>query len=337
MGGPAATIGSMHICPMCNGTVPHVGGPVTGPGSPNVFINGKPAAVMGDMCTCAGPPDTIVQGEATVLINGKPAATVGCMTAHGGTITVGEPTVLIGTGASARTEIMPVKKIPFPEIKIIKKVVSSVAGRSKQLNEAIANQEALKKQAEKQPEILVSNLQWEKEGKIIEKANVNEKVILKAEVKGVEDGKYIPFLIYEKDEQGEDDYVDSVLILVENGKAKAEWKVKYVEDTDDFEAIHEMQEKGYTLPEFVFKYVNRNGETVESGVLTVEDCLEIKAIDEETGKPLANVNISISLPNGEFLEEQLDDNGYIKLEELRASKNYPIVFYNDKKIYSTRY
>ncbi len=337
MAGPAATIGSLHVCPMCNGTVPHIGGPVTGPGSPNVLINGKPAAVMGDMCTCAGPPDTIVQGEATVLINGKPAATLGCMTAHGGTITIGEPTVLIGTGASARTEIMPIKKIPFPEIKTINRVMSVVSGKSKLLNEALTNQEALKKQAEEQPEIIVSNLQWEKESKKIDIANVNEKVMLKADVKGVEDGKYIPFLIYEKDEQGEDDYVDSVLTLVENGTATAEWKVKYVDDSDDIEAIHEMQEKGYTLPEFVFKYENSNGENVESAVLSVEDCLEIKAIDDETGNPLANVNISISLPNGEFLEEKLDDNGYIKLEELRASKKYPIVFYDDKKVYSTRY
>ena len=68
MPGPAATVGSMHVCPMLNpGTPPppHVGGPVSGPGVPTVLIGGKPAAVMGDMCVCAGPPDTIVQGEAT--------------------------------------------------------------------------------------------------------------------------------------------------------------------------------------------------------------------------------------------------------------------------------
>src|SRR5690554_6091992 len=77
MPGPAATVGSMHVCPMLTpGTPPppHVGGPVSGPGVPTVLIGGKPAAVMGDMCVCAGPPDTIVQGEATVLIGGKPAA-----------------------------------------------------------------------------------------------------------------------------------------------------------------------------------------------------------------------------------------------------------------------
>lgn len=93
----AATIGSMHVCPLVNPDgVPHVGGPVSGPGAPTVLIGGQPAAVMGDMCVCTGPPDSIVKGSATVLIGGKPAARMGDSTAHGGTIVVGIPTVMIG-------------------------------------------------------------------------------------------------------------------------------------------------------------------------------------------------------------------------------------------------
>ena len=51
---------------------------------------------MGDMCTCGGPPDTIIKGSATVLIGGKPAARMGDSTAHGGVIVAGCPTVQIG-------------------------------------------------------------------------------------------------------------------------------------------------------------------------------------------------------------------------------------------------
>lgn len=93
---PAARIGDNHVCPMVTGVVPHVGGPVVGPGVPTVLIGGLPAAVMGDMLTCVGPPDTIVKGSATVMIGGKPAARLGDLTAHGGTIVVGLPTVMIG-------------------------------------------------------------------------------------------------------------------------------------------------------------------------------------------------------------------------------------------------
>ena len=94
--GAAARVGDMHTCPMVTGVVPHVGGPVMPPGTPTVLIGGMPAAVVGDMLTCTGPPDTIAMGSATVMIGGKPAARMGDSTAHGGTIILGEPTVIIG-------------------------------------------------------------------------------------------------------------------------------------------------------------------------------------------------------------------------------------------------
>jgi uncharacterized Zn-binding protein involved in type VI secretion len=76
--------------------IPHVGGPVIGPGAPTVLIGKLPAAVMGDNCVCVGPPDAIVKGSATVMIGGKPAARMGDTTAHGGSIALGCVTVMIG-------------------------------------------------------------------------------------------------------------------------------------------------------------------------------------------------------------------------------------------------
>lgn len=96
---PAARLTDMHTCPMVTPGVPpipHVGGPITGPGVPNVLIGGMPAAVVGDMATCIGPPDSIVKGSATVKIGGKPAARLGDQTTHGGSIVLGLPTVMIG-------------------------------------------------------------------------------------------------------------------------------------------------------------------------------------------------------------------------------------------------
>lgn len=96
MGQPAARIGDLHVCPMVTGQVPHVGGPILPAGEPTVLIGGTPAARVGDMATCVGPPDTVAMGSTTVLIGGKPAARMGDSTAHGGTIVAGLPTVLIG-------------------------------------------------------------------------------------------------------------------------------------------------------------------------------------------------------------------------------------------------
>ncbi len=94
---PAARVNDMHVCPMVNpGGAPHVGGPILPAGEPTVLIAGMPAARVGDMATCSGPPDSIVAGSGTVMIGGMPAARMGDSTAHGGSIVAGEPTVMIG-------------------------------------------------------------------------------------------------------------------------------------------------------------------------------------------------------------------------------------------------
>lgn len=92
---PAARIGDFHVCPRSSGPVPHVGGPVV-MGQPNVLIVGMPAARLGDMAVCVGPPDRIAKGSSSVLIGNKPAARLGDSTAHSGVVVMGAPTVLIG-------------------------------------------------------------------------------------------------------------------------------------------------------------------------------------------------------------------------------------------------
>ncbi len=99
MGKPAARLTDLHTCPLVTPgipPVPHVGGPIVSPGVPTVMIGFLPAAVVGDMCVCVGPPDAIVMGAPTVLIGGRMAARMGDSTAHGGVIVMGCFTVLIG-------------------------------------------------------------------------------------------------------------------------------------------------------------------------------------------------------------------------------------------------
>ena len=95
MGPPAARLMDMHTCPIVV-PPPHVGGPISGPCAPTVLIGGMPAARLGDLAVCAGPPDTILMGSTTVIICGQPAARIGDPTVHGGVIVSGCFTVLIG-------------------------------------------------------------------------------------------------------------------------------------------------------------------------------------------------------------------------------------------------
>ena len=85
----------MHVCPMVTVLVPHVGGPILPPGGIPVLFGGMPAARVGDMCVCVGPPDVIALGSFKVLIGGMPAAYLGSLTAHGGSVVMGCPTVLV--------------------------------------------------------------------------------------------------------------------------------------------------------------------------------------------------------------------------------------------------
>lgn len=228
MPGPAATISHMHTCPMYSGSTPHTGGPITGPGIPTVLIAGKPAAVMGDVCTCSGPPDAIVKGEATVLIGGKPAATLGSMTAHGGIITVGEPTVLLGTGGTGTTVIMPIEEIPFPKITLINRIT----GKNR---EAIANQEAIKKEAtnnEGEPKIY--GVEWIYDEERITTHGVFQEVTVKAQVLNIPEGESITFSIKrpieDEDEQGnitekEEDVIE-LTGTVKNKKVEVTWEIE---------------------------------------------------------------------------------------------------------------
>lgn len=96
---PAARITDLHLCPMVTPglpPIPHVGGPIIGPGSSNVLIGKLPAALVGDSAVCVGPPDSIAKGSSSVMINSKPAARMGDSMAHGGSIVLGCPNVMIG-------------------------------------------------------------------------------------------------------------------------------------------------------------------------------------------------------------------------------------------------
>jgi uncharacterized Zn-binding protein involved in type VI secretion len=150
MGKPAARLTDMHVCPMVTGLVPHVGGPIAGPGAPTVLIGGLPAAVVGDVCVCTGPPDTIVLGSMGVMIGGKPAARMGDLTAHGGNIVLGCFTVLIGEvggaapGAGAAAAAM--AGAVHPSFPASAAVAGAVAGAASAMPPEVVGAEAMKPQ-----------------------------------------------------------------------------------------------------------------------------------------------------------------------------------------------
>ncbi len=112
LGDKAQVAADAHGCPSC----PHPGvGPIT-VGSPDVFVNKKPAARLDDIgvhAVCCGPNNfSIVKGSSTVYVNGKPLARLNDKTKHcGGTgpIIEGSPDVLIDDGAASAAAIAAMK------------------------------------------------------------------------------------------------------------------------------------------------------------------------------------------------------------------------------------
>ena len=125
--------------------------------------------------------------------------------------------------------------------------------------------------AEKNPTI--TNPHWEDaDGQTITKALVGDEVYLCADVTDIADGSTETIRIVEKDNDGNDDFVADLSTSVNDGKICCDWKVIYTEDTDDTDSQKEMEEKGYTLPEYAFTVDCDGVESEESGQLDVRDC-----------------------------------------------------------------
>lgn len=103
---PIARVNDFHLCPMQTPAVvpiPHVGGPVVGPGAVTVWAGGMPVSVVGDIAICVGPPDVMATGAPTVFAEGRPVVRITDTSAHGGMVIVGLPTVMVGDSGGAGT------------------------------------------------------------------------------------------------------------------------------------------------------------------------------------------------------------------------------------------
>ena len=171
------------------------------------------------------------------------------------------------------------------EAKFVKE--ESTSGNAGYKTSEKRNNESEKQEVEKNPAI--SNPHWEDaDGQTITKALVGDEVYLCADVKDIDDGATAKIKIIEKDDDGNNDDIDSVSGKVQDSKIKVKWKVKYTEDNDDTESQKEMDEKGYTLPEYAFTVECDEVASEESGQLDVKDeiVLTVKNFDELKGKTL---------------------------------------------------
>ena len=172
---------------------------------------------------------------------------------------------------------------------------------------------------EKSPKI--SNPRWENaDNQTITKALVGDEVYLCADVTDIDDGATATIKIVEKDDDGNDDDLTVLTDKIQDGKIRCDWKVVYTEDNDDTESQKEMEEKGYTLPEYAFTVECDGVESDESPQLDVMGWIKQQFKDKGTGEPIANAKYTIYLTDGTEINGITDDEGYVEQINLKKGK-----------------
>jgi hypothetical protein len=170
---------------------------------------------------------------------------------------------------------------------------------------------------QKNPEF--TNLQWKKDDKVIEIANIDDMVKLTADCKNAEHVTDVNILVYEKDKDNPDDYVVTIKGKITGGKKlEAEWKVIYVADDDDVNSEQEKRDKGYTLPEFIFliETIDDKLQSKKGPVLNIQDFIEIY-LKDENGEPVPEVKYVVyNMKDEKLAEGNLDSNGYAKVDNV---------------------
>ena len=185
-------------------------------------------------------------------------------------------------------------------------------------------------QKEKNPTI--TNPHWENaDGQAITKALVGDEVYLCADVTDIDDGATAKIKIVEKDDDGNDDEVTTLPAKVQDGKIRCDWKVVYTEDNDDTESQKEMEEKGYTLPEYVFRIECDGAESEESGQLNLKSGIRFLLQNKQNGKLLKNLPFLILKNEKIIYKSKTDENGYAELLDLEIGAYYIITGKDMKK------
>jgi type VI secretion system secreted protein VgrG len=165
-------------------------------------------------------------------------------------------------------------------------------------------------------EPVFSGLKWIKDGGEVDEALVHDNVYMCCEVKNIGDGVAVNVIIYEHDDDGEHDYIDTLTGQVKDGKVEVPWEVEYHEDDDDIDSAEEMERLGYTLPEYFFVVEYGGAKSVASGVLEVGEFVDGYLYDEDTGEILTNTNCILHLPDGSTISSMSDEQGFVRVENL---------------------
>jgi hypothetical protein len=165
------------------------------------------------------------------------------------------------------------------------------------------------------PKIEVTNMKWDKK-----EARRGDILKLTADVKGVGDGSKIKVIIYEYDQDDNNDKIAELPAIVKNDKIELSWEYEYHEDTDEIATDNELKKygKNYNPPEYFFVIDVEGakfGQKQESGLLLFKDWMEI-SLTNENGEPAADEKNELIMPDGSKREGKLDSSGHAREKDI---------------------
>ena len=168
----------------------------------------------------------------------------------------------------------------------------------------------------------ITQLLWKKDTSAISKALIGDTVLLCAEVRNIPDGTDAVIRIAEQDDDGTNDAVAVLTAAVSNGRILCAWDVVYTADNDDSSSVQELQEKGYTVPEYVFTVECGGVKSGKSPLLEVMGWIRTAFRNNKTGKPLVNRKYRIYLYDGTIITGKTDNNGYVDIKTLKQGQYF---------------
>ena len=151
---------------------------------------------------------------------------------------------------------------------------------------------------------------------------LGDTVLLCAEVRNIPDGTDAVIRITEQDDDGTNDAVAVLTAAVSNGRILCAWDVVYTADNDDSSSAQELQEKGYTVPEYVFTVECGGVKSGKSPLLEVMCWIRTAFRNNKTGKPLVNRKYRIYLYDGTIITGKTDNNGYVDIKTLKQGQYF---------------
>jgi hypothetical protein len=165
------------------------------------------------------------------------------------------------------------------------------------------------------------NLQWRDSQTGINESSIDDQIIIKFDTKNILENEIIEIEIWEQTDGKLMDLVRKLQGTVKNDAVEIIWIVEVDFNNTDTHYNREIDEKGYTLIDYVFLIKNGN-EIVSSHLLAVTKNIDIFVAYEGSRKPIRNTEYFLIAPDKEYFYGKTDDDGYARIRKLRKMGNY---------------